>query len=217
MQSILRWGLYYLLFRSISSFFISQLAKNETINNSLLLVAHPDDESMFFSPFLYFNKPFILCLSDGDFNGKGKVRREELGNLCKSRGLKHEIMNYSDNSDWDENQICLDLVLKIKKHKIRNILTFDFGGVSGHKNHISCYKAASKLEKLDKMKFLKFKYLKTVGIIEKYLYFLKKPSYSIPIYSNFGVKNMLFHKSQLVWFRYFYIAFSSYMKHITIT
>ncbi|XP_077301387.1 uncharacterized protein LOC143921952 [Arctopsyche grandis] len=92
------------------NFFKSNCAKNNKIGNSLLLIAHPDDESMFFSPFLYSNKPFILCLSDGGFEGKGEIRRKELA----------------------------------------------------------------------------------------------------------AIKNMLFHQSQLVWFRYLYILFSSYMKYVII-
>lgn len=213
---MLNFIICYSLFSTLYNFLISFYSTNYTMKSSLLLIAHPDDESMFFSPFLYFNKPYILCLSSGDFDGKGEIRKKELLNLCDCRGLDHKIMNYSDNFDWDANQICFDLILICLKHKIKNIVTFDSFGVSGHKNHISCYKAAKKFEKLDRSKLFRFKYLKSVGIIEKYLCFVRKPTYSIPIYSIFGFENMLFHQSQLVWFRYIYVLISSYMKHVIL-
>ncbi|ORD94657.1 hypothetical protein ECANGB1_223 [Enterospora canceri] len=40
--------------------------------SSVLLIAHPDDESMFFTPFLSHHKPVILCLS-----GKKRTGIEE--------------------------------------------------------------------------------------------------------------------------------------------
>lgn len=194
-------------------FFLLRKVENKKLTNSLLLIAHPDDESMFFSPFLYWSKPFILCLSDGNFDGKGKIRRQELINLCKDRKLNYKILNYIDNSVWDVDLILYDLVVACKENRIKQIVTFDSKGVSGHKNHISCFKAAKKLEKLDINKLLRFKYLKSVSLFEKYFAFIRSPNYNLPIFSTFGYGNMNFHKSQLVWFRYIYIIFSNYMKY----
>ena len=61
----------------------------------LLVTAHPDDESMFFSPFALRLKELgirvrLLCVSAGDFYGAGRVRRKELINACQVLGIPKE-------------------------------------------------------------------------------------------------------------------------------
>lgn len=205
-------------------------ASNIKMSNSLLLIAHPDDESMFFSPFLFFNSPLIMCLSKGNFDNKGKVREKEIKNLCNSRGWNLKCLDYKDGESWDEEAIMRDVIFMSVFNNIENIITFDERGVSGHKNHISCYKAMNKLckyveyinkhtqiapehdEIMNVMKSLNFHHLKSTNIIEKYFISFRKPSYTIPLYSIFGIQNMLHHRSQLLWFRYIYIMICSYMR-----
>ncbi|KAF2225683.1 putative deacetylase LmbE-like domain-containing protein [Elsinoe ampelina] len=136
----------------------------------LLLIAHPDDEAMFFSPsILALTKPHlgnhlkILCLSTGNADGLGSIRRQE---LVKS-GLLLGVRNESDvlvldderfpdsmTRTWDESPI-VDLLTKtfvpeLEKAKrdgpvkagIDVLITFDGQGVSGHPNHISLYHGA---------------------------------------------------------------------------
>lgn len=62
-----------------------------------LLIAHPDDEAMFFSPtVLALTRPgtgnhvSILCLSSGDAEGLGETRKRELINSGLILGLKEE-------------------------------------------------------------------------------------------------------------------------------
>ncbi len=59
----------------------------------LLVIAHPDDEAMFFAPTLIGlsdqNVPcdiYILCLSAGNFRKGGKRRKSELRQSCKELG-----------------------------------------------------------------------------------------------------------------------------------
>ena len=66
----------------------------------LLVVSHPDDESMFFGPTLLnlcrtrpsAENVFLLCMSNGDFrgNGEGVVRKHELYAACNVLGLPEE-------------------------------------------------------------------------------------------------------------------------------
>lgn len=65
--------------------------KNKSI---LLLIAHPDDEAMFFGPSILSlsssknrNHIKILCLSTGNATGQGEVRREELLNSARQLGV----------------------------------------------------------------------------------------------------------------------------------
>ncbi|GAB1206508.1 hypothetical protein APSETT445_005198 [Aspergillus pseudonomiae] len=62
-----------------------------------LLIAHPDDEAMFFAPtVLALTKPElgnhlkILCLSSGDADGLGHIRKKELQKSAVHLGLRNE-------------------------------------------------------------------------------------------------------------------------------
>lgn len=131
--------------------------------NLLLVIAHPDDESMFFSPFLISLKErdditvHVLCLSK--CNDDSNVREEELKKACPILGIHEENIyfeDYVDGSDvckkyfnfhyrlimiikWDPK----DIADKISKHynrlNVDIVVTFDYYGVSGHKNHIQCF------------------------------------------------------------------------------
>ncbi|ORD95608.1 PIGL [Hepatospora eriocheir] len=178
------------------------------INKCLLIIAHPDDESMFFSPLIKIHKPHLLL-----FCYCNEERKKEFKRFCKYKKLKcfiveqkrnyHEV--FKDGMNWDINLMKNIIKDQINKYKYKTVITFDEGGVSGHSNHISCYKAVSELEY--EYKSIKFLYLKTVNLFEKYLIFLRRPNLSI---RNVLFKNMLFYPSQLKWYRYLWCIFSNY-------
>ena len=79
----------------------------------LLITAHPDDECMFFGPTLTNLKSsplagelnsvpevFSLCLSVGDADGLGKVRKEELG-----RSL--DVLHIPEDHRWSIDHSCV--------------------------------------------------------------------------------------------------------------
>lgn len=89
----------------------------------ILLIAHPDDESMFFSPTLQSlthpslqNHVKILCLSTGNADGLGDVRRKELETAAVSLGVRRRedvfIMDnerlFKDGMDqkWSDKDIA---------------------------------------------------------------------------------------------------------------
>ncbi len=51
------------------------------------MIAHPDDEAMFFAPSIIqlnnFNNISVLCLSNGNYAGLGKTREKELEKSCE--------------------------------------------------------------------------------------------------------------------------------------
>ena len=80
----------------------------------LLLTAHPDDECMFFAPTITaLTSPsadaatenaeprelFSLCLSVGDADGLGKIRREELGRSLDVLGV-NQLHRWLVDSPW---------------------------------------------------------------------------------------------------------------------
>ena len=135
-----------------------------------LLIAHPDDEAMFFAPsVLALTRPSlgnhlkILCLSSGNADGLGSVRKNEL----VASGLHLGIRNASDvlvldderfqdsmTATWDAKAITglLTSTFAPKMASIKPdqkpetnidvLITFDKNGVSGHPNHKSLYHGA---------------------------------------------------------------------------
>jgi len=63
----------------------------------LLVTAHPDDEALFFSPTLLAVprgvQVFSLCLSYGDSEGLGQVRKEEFHRAM-------DVLKIPDNRRW---------------------------------------------------------------------------------------------------------------------
>ncbi|KAH8427195.1 PIG-L family deacetylase [Aspergillus melleus] len=88
------------LFWTMSSTSSSPFARNfpRLYNQRIcLLIAHPDDEAMFFAPtVLALTKPElgnhlkILCLSTGDADGLGHIRKKELQQSALQLGLRNE-------------------------------------------------------------------------------------------------------------------------------
>lgn len=150
------------------------LTRFPTLRNKriCLLIAHPDDEAMFFAPaMLALTRPEsgnhvkILCLSTGNADGLGETRKRELQKSAKVLGLRHEsdvwcddIPDFPDSmtTTWDSQKISSLLCSAFAPHLARPnspssaeptaaidvLLTFDSSGVSSHPNHISLYHGA---------------------------------------------------------------------------
>ncbi|XP_059829767.1 N-acetylglucosaminyl-phosphatidylinositol de-N-acetylase isoform X2 [Hypanus sabinus] len=122
---------------------------------TLLVIAHPDDECMFFAPAvlrLAARGPFyLLCLSTGNFYNQGEVRKKELLQSCVVLGIPSSCVTILDHRDlpddpgvqWDPEIIAPLILRHIKMHDINLVMTFDKDGVSGHANHTSVYYAVS--------------------------------------------------------------------------
>ncbi|KAK8188989.1 putative deacetylase LmbE-like domain-containing protein [Phyllosticta capitalensis] len=135
-----------------------------------LLIAHPDDEAMFFAPTVQAlakpelgNHIKILCLSSGDADGLGETRKKELVKSGMVLGLRSEEdvlviedTNFPDSMSvtWDARLIS-NLLTKAFAPRMASmpansapeatidvLITFDAGGISGHPNHRSLYHGA---------------------------------------------------------------------------
>jgi len=88
---------------------------------------------------------FSLCLSHGDSEGLGQVRREEFHRamdvlkIPKSRRwiLNHPLLQDDIKMMWESNVIATQVEPYVTDYGIDTILTFDDYGVSSHPNHIS--------------------------------------------------------------------------------
>ncbi|KFY38775.1 hypothetical protein V495_06392 [Pseudogymnoascus sp. VKM F-4514 (FW-929)] len=94
-----------------------------------LLIAHPDDEAMFFAPaLLALNDPAlgnhlkILCLSSGDADGLGETRKKELVKSGMLLGLRNEDDVFVvENSDFQDS-----MTATWSKEKIASLLSSAF-------------------------------------------------------------------------------------------
>lgn len=196
-----------------------------------LVIAHPDDEVMFFAPTLlqldaYMDRsvPFnVICLTEGDSKNLGKVRKRELRKSLQVLILNHKvnlrISNFTDGMmvNWEPFSVEIKLNSYIKDTRPL-ILTFDERGVSGHRNHIACAKAVRNLG-------YKTLYLKSgKNVLRKYSSFtidLMRILFgyqlqgvfisTFPQYLHSFLSMYLSHKSQMVWYRWGWWVFSRFV------
>jgi len=104
---------------------------------------------LFFSPTLLAVprgvQVFSLCLSHGDSEGLGQVRKEEFHramDVLKIPENRRWILNHPHLQDdirvmWEPNVVAAQVEPYVTDYGIDTILTFDDYGVSSHPNHIS--------------------------------------------------------------------------------
>ena len=144
------------------SVFNDNLKFLDEIDSLSLVVAHPDDEVMFFAPTILeldsrlppnveFN---VVCLSKGGADELGDTRVQELKesvNLLLANSKRQYQLQQHDYPDgheetWDQESVqstIKDSVLQGRRSSV--LLTFDDKGVSKHVNHIACHEAVSNL------------------------------------------------------------------------
>jgi N-acetylglucosaminylphosphatidylinositol deacetylase len=206
---------------------IDQVHRSFEHDNVLLVLAHPDDESMFFAPTLlnllaHKINVFVLCLSDGNDKGLGNIRRNELYVCCDAYGITSARIMISDfvdgpNNEWNIEDIVQVINIAVKRWNVTTLLTFDEKGVSGHLNHITTYYAVKHY--LDYVQQLPAYKLISVKPKEQYLYLFNQSDKpvndidSITFRSNAMSKTwnkMSKHSSQFTWYRKLSVIFSRY-------
>ncbi|XP_052901984.1 N-acetylglucosaminyl-phosphatidylinositol de-N-acetylase [Anopheles moucheti] len=236
--SILCVVLYRVLFhRATGSAYGRWLVRRSHLppcSRALLVTAHPDDEVMFFGPTILELRRrqcrvFILCLSEGNHDRKGAVRRQELWDACESLGVRPEditLVNATHLQDdptaeWKTVTIADQLLRQLESLDAELLITFDKDGISGHPNHCAIYYATASLCLSGMIPSnCKVLTLETVNLCRKYLSIFDLPV-TLLLSTNWvilswrarrAIQNaMRLHSSQMVWFRKLYIVFSRYV------
>jgi N-acetylglucosaminylphosphatidylinositol deacetylase len=136
----------------IKSFYSNPSIIHQNFNHILLVIAHPDDEVMFFSPLLNFAvanayKMSLLCISNGNFEGLGETRSKELIKSAAMHNIIYEDVHIIDiptlqdgmNNSWPIDIVASKVVEVSRKIFPSLIVTFDERGASHHPNHIATY------------------------------------------------------------------------------
>jgi len=174
----------------------SKKTSSNNRNSWLLVIAHPDDECLFFGPTLINlvdcgAEVNLVCLSSGDFYGRGYERGQELleaAKLFKLNSVKliqDSRLQDGANHHWPPQLIADIINQEIDKQKVNHVITFDSHGVSGHPNHgaiqsgvlellnsLSYPSSPSSSKKISKFNNIRFYSLDSIFIVRKYLLFI---------------------------------------------
>ncbi|ODN06496.1 N-acetylglucosaminyl-phosphatidylinositol de-N-acetylase [Orchesella cincta] len=202
----------------------------------LLVTAHPDDECMFFGPTIVSlaKNPdvriYVLCLSLGDYEGMGNLRKLELWHSCKKLGVNESnitCLNYQHLRDnpkilWQPCHMAKVILHHVNMLDIDTLITFDGYGVSGHLNHISIYNCIAELMQnrlipptcrvfsLESVSwFRKF----ILGVFDVYLSYMTSTFMYVTneVGRSLIRSAMEVHVTQYVWYRKLYMVFSRYI------
>jgi N-acetylglucosaminylphosphatidylinositol deacetylase len=213
------------------------LSNSDSKRKILLVIAHPDDESMFFTPTINYlisrgHDIYILCISTGNADGIGDVRKQELyqaSAILKVPLHQVKILDHPDLQDgfgkvWDSTLLAQIIEAEIDTHSIDLILTFDNYGVSGHCNHCDVNRGVWRLLNTTSQRKIEAWELVSTNILRKYsgpldiwlsfLYAMRSSTDPIHCLLNQNPTKsysaMAQHMSQWVWFRKLFVGFSSY-------
>ena len=109
----------------------------------LLVVAHPDDETLFFAAAILQQRELpwvVICVTDGNADGKGSERTKQFKKACKKLGVL--VVDQWDFSDIYENRLdIIRLTEKLKElPKPTEVYTHGPVGEYGHPHHQDvCY------------------------------------------------------------------------------
>ncbi|KAF4660861.1 N-acetylglucosaminyl-phosphatidylinositol de-N-acetylase [Perkinsus olseni] len=201
--------------------------------SAVIVVAHPDDETMFFLPTIKWLKKLgieinILCCTTGDYDGLGGTRKKEFEKVCNFLGARNFILDESRIRDgwemWDAD-VTAEVLQKryFERADMTDsaIITFDRRGISGHPNHRSVHAGVEAWRaRFAKEKTVKVFNLQTVNILRKYLlpldllFMLMDSSRGLTIVNSEDpwalFRTMKIYHSQDVWFRKLFAVFSRY-------
>ena len=149
----------------------------------LLVVAHPDDECLFFAPTLRVLRRqhranlSLLVFSRGNHQGLGETRAMELRGSCgvleipTERCISLDIAGIQDNPKdwWSENTLIPIIEEHVQKWSIDVMVSFDRDGISGHINHRAVGSAVRSVFRWKNQTRIKMAYeLRSVSILRKY-------------------------------------------------
>ncbi len=108
------------------------------LKSNLIVVAHPDDESIFFGGLVQRERKspwHLVCVTDGNADGRGQDRNRDFRKAAKT--LKIKRAEHWDFPDHYNERLDLDrLIANLKKlEKPKTVFTHSILGDYGHPHH----------------------------------------------------------------------------------
>ena len=193
----------------------------------LLVISHPDDEAMFFSPLVFAMEKNlrILSLSNGGFEGLGSVRAAEMQRAARHYGCEAKVLDDWRLRDGPEEHWEPRVVAEVVGHyldslpeKPEALAAFDDRGASMHPNH----RATSQgLRLLHTQRPLLLFELRTQPFLGPLALLLPRGTAVFVVYNTQPWKTwaaLSTHASQFLWYRKLFIWLSAYTyaNHFTL-
>lgn len=129
---------FYTLYASHDRFYVSMSTSSKEKSN-LVVVAHPDDETLFFGG-LILSKPEeiwkIIVVSDGNADGRGAARAKELIQAGKHLGVSDIVqLDFPDIYEERFDTEKLQKLIKKEATDINQVYTHGPIGEYGHPHH----------------------------------------------------------------------------------
>lgn len=137
-------GISFLIYSIKSKLLLVKYKNKKPISNTLLIVAHPDDEVLFFHTIIKKEKPFLVLMSSGSKSGSSLIRMREFKKAMKYYGLQYLFFTFGTNDTNDKLlNFSINEVLKLKQFD--KIYTHNFEGEYGHEFHARVNKCVEAL------------------------------------------------------------------------
>lgn len=118
--------------------------------DSLMIVAHPDDETIWGANHLKNGNYLVICITNGD----NETRSKEFYEVMKQVGSQGIMLTYPDKTngkkdDWKSSKeaITKDIQYIIKQNHWKEIVTHNPDGEYGHPHHIMTNRIVTTLAK----------------------------------------------------------------------
>lgn len=135
-------GKKYATAKTITKKLLNSMNLKDTPN--LMIVAHPDDETLWGGGHLFQDNYLIVCLTNANTPQSGTQRAKEFRQVIQKSGNKGIIMYYPDykgssrkRDNWSssKSKISKDIMTLLRYKKWETVVTYDAGGAYGHKHH----------------------------------------------------------------------------------
>ncbi|WP_110932896.1 PIG-L deacetylase family protein [Paenibacillus bouchesdurhonensis] len=103
-------------------------------SNKLMIVAHPDDESIFGGGALIFEPGWrVICLT----NANDEIRAKEFKQAMEYAGVRYEMWDYPDEYEgtFDDEEVKRDLKQVLNSGNYERVVTHNLHGEYGHSQH----------------------------------------------------------------------------------
>ena len=131
--------LYYISGKIICALLLMIYTIRDKVNppkgDSILFVAHPDDDALFFNKYIQKNKPYVVLL----FTGWSLIRLKDFFKVMKFYGVRFRVYSTLSSHAYDNEKIRniteKYIISCLKTGNYKTVVTHNSTGEYGHDTH----------------------------------------------------------------------------------